>query len=308
MTTAQLLAAAVLTPLIGAGLVALIGRNNDEGHNPRDIATVLISLITFGFVVQLVAPILAGDRPELNIIEILPGVVLGFKLEPLGLIFALVAAGLWIPTSIYAFGYMRGHHEKHQTRFFICFALAIFSALGIAFSRNLITLFLFYEFMTFSTYPLVTHAGTKNALFAGRKYLGILVFTSVTFLLLAVLWTWQAAGTTEFTVGGVVDGHFTTSQACLLLALFAFGTGKAALMPFHLWLPSAMVAPTPVSALLHAVAVVKAGVFTVLKVIVYIFGIDYLTGSGISVWLMYVATFTMVVGSLVAMSKDNLKA
>ena len=139
MTTAQLLAAAVLTPLIGAGLVALIGRNNDEGHNPRDIATVLISLITFGFVVQLVAPILAGDRPELNIIEILPGVVLGFKLEPLGLIFALVAAGLWIPTSIYAFGYMRGHHEKHQTRFFICFALAIFSALGIAFSRILRT-------------------------------------------------------------------------------------------------------------------------------------------------------------------------
>ena len=308
MTLSNLLAGAILTPLIGAGVIALMGRKHGEGHTPRDVATVIISLITFGFVVQLAAPVLNGMRPELHLIELLPGVNIGFKLEPLGMLFALVAAGLWIPTSIYAFGYMRGHHEKHQTRFFICFALAIFAALGIAFSQNLITLFLFYEFMTFSTYPLVTHAGTEKAIKAGRTYLGILVFTSVTFLLLAILWTWQATGTVEFTAGGVVDGHLEGRSAMLLLALFVFGTGKAALMPFHRWLPAAMVAPTPVSALLHAVAVVKAGVFTVLKVMVYIFGADFLSSSGISVWLMYVAGFTIVVASLIAMTKDNLKA
>lgn len=224
------------------------------------------------------------------------------------MLFALVASGLWIPTSIYSFGYMRGHHEHHQTRFFVCFAIAIFAALGIAFARNLLTLFLFYELLTFSTYPLVTHAGSERALKAGRSYIGILVFTSVSFLLLAIVWTWQTTGTLEFRSGGIVAGNFEGSRAILLLALFVFGTGKAALMPFHKWLPNAMVAPTPVSALLHAVAVVKAGVFTVLKVIVYVFGIDFLADGNYSIWLCYTAGFTLITSSLIAMTKDNLKA
>ena len=142
----------------------------------------------------------------MSLFEVLPGLAIAFKVEPLGMLFALVASGLWIPTSIYSFGYMRGHRERHQTRFFVCFAIAISAALGIAFARNLLTLFLFYELLTFSTYPLVTHAGSEKAVKAGRSYLGILVFTSVLFLLLAIVWTWQTTGTLEFRPGGIVAG------------------------------------------------------------------------------------------------------
>ena len=308
MTPDQLIALSIFSPAMGALAIAVVGRNNGGGHNPRDVVTVLATLFTFGFVVQLVSPVMSGDRPELSLFEVLPGLAIAFKVEPLGILFALVASGLWIPTAIYSFGYMRGHHENHQTRFFVCFAIAIFAAIGVAFARNLLTLFLFYELLTFSTYPLVTHAGSEKAVRAGRSYIGILVFTSVAFLLLAIVWTWQETGTLEFRPGGIVAGNFEGSRAFLLLALFMFGTGKAALIPFHRWLPAAMVAPTPVSALLHAVAVVKAGVFTVLKVIVYIFGIDFLTQGNYALWLCYAAGFTLITSSLIALTKDNLKA
>jgi multicomponent Na+:H+ antiporter subunit D len=172
----------------------------------------------------------------------------------------------------------------------------------------LFTLFIFYEVLTLSTYPLVTHHGNEKAMRGGRVYLGILLTTSIAFLLLAVIWTWNIAGTLDFRPGGILAGRADDSVLLLLLALFAFGTGKAALMPFHRWLPAAMVAPTPVSALLHAVAVVKAGVFTVMKIAVYIFGIDLLSSTGISVWLMYVAGATILFASLIALTKDNLKA
>ena len=198
---------------------------------------------------------------------------------------------------------------QNQTRFFICSAVAIIAALGIAFARNLFTLFLFYELLTFSTYPLVTHAGTEKAKRAGRVYLGVLVFTSVAFLLCAILLTAHyTGGDLEFRAGGILDGKIEGTPVYILLGLFAFGTGKAALMPFHRWLPSAMVAPTPVSALLHAVAVVKAGVFTILKVVVYIFGIDFLQAGHYSTWLCWVAAFTLIASSMIALTKDNLKA
>ena len=298
----------MLLPAVGAIIVAILGRNNDEGDNVRDGATVLVSLATFAVVLQLLPVVLAGERPELELLTVMPGITLAFQVEPLGMLFALVASGLWIPTSVYAFGYMRGHHEHHQTRFFICFAVAIFAALGIAFSRNLFTLFLFYEVLTFSTFPLVTHNGDAKAIKAGRVYLGILVFTSITFLLTACIWTYQLCGTMEFTPGGIVSGHVEGTQAKVLLGLFAFGTGKAALMPFHRWLPNAMVAPTPVSALLHAVAVVKAGVFTVLKVVIYVFGIDYLAEGGYAEYLCWIAAFTLLASSAIALTLDNLKA
>ena len=307
MDPALLIGLAIATPLVGALAVAIAGRNNDGGDNVRDAVTVVATLVTFAWVVQLLPLVLDGQRPALTLFEVMDGVPIAFEVEPLGMLFGLVASGLWIPTSVYAFGYMRGHHEKHQTRFFICFAVAIFAALGIAFAGNLFTLFLFYEILTFSTYPLVTHGGDEKARKGGRTYLGILVFTSVTFLLLAVIWTWHLTGTLDFTPGGILAGKATTWQATALLALFAFGTGKAALMPFHRWLPAAMVAPTPVSALLHAVAVVKAGVFTVLKVLVYVFGIDFMADHNLSEWLCWVAAFTLLASSTVALFQDNLK-
>ncbi len=294
----------LLLPLAFGPIIALCGSR----PNLRDSLTIVAGLLTFGTVCSLVPAVQAGGVAELNVLEFVPGLSLSFHVEPLGMIFALVASGLWIVTSLYGFGYMRGHHEIDQTRFFFFFAVAITAALGVAYARNLLTLFVFYEVLTLSTYPLVTHARTDEAMRGGRVYLGILVSTSVAFLLLAIIWTYVATGTLDFTPGGILAGSVEGNSLYILLALFAFGTGKAALMPFHRWLPSAMVAPTPVSALLHAVAVVKAGVFTVLKIVVYIFGIDLLQDTGASIWLMYVAAGTALLASLIAMTKDNLKA
>lgn len=304
MTPDSSILVAILLPLLGAVGILLTGR----WPNVRESITVLVSVLTFAAVTTLVGPVMAGERPGLLIFDVLPGVALAFEVEPLGMLYALVAAGLWMPTGLYCIGYCRGHGEENQTRFFACFALAIFAALGIAFARNVFTLFLFYEFLTLSTYPLVTHYGTREARSAGRTYLGILLSTSVGFLLLAMVWTWQATGTLEFSPGGILAGRVDGPLVVLLLGLYTFGAGKAALMPFHRWLPAAMVAPTPVSALLHAVAIVKAGVFTVLKIITYVFGIEFLTETGASVWLMYVASFTLLAASIIALKKDNLKA
>jgi multicomponent Na+:H+ antiporter subunit D len=192
------------------------------------------------------------------------------------MLFSLVAGYLWLVTTVYAIGYMRGHEEENQTRFYACFAVAISSVMGIAYADNLFTLFIFYEVLTLSTYPLVTHAGTAKAKQGGRVYLGVLLTTSILFLLLAIVGTWFSAGTLDFVAGGIFPDEVPMVVTGTLLVLFIFGIGKAAIMPFHRWLPAAMVAPTPVSALLHAVAVVKAGVFTVMKVCVYIFGLDLL--------------------------------
>jgi len=304
VSDANLLLAMLGVPLCGALSVAALGRwpNLREGASLASAAALLV------VVLRVLERHLDGARLIVELVEMLPGLHVALAIEPLGMLFALVASGLWILTTAYAIGYMRAHHEENQTRFFICFAVAIFAAMGVALARNLLTLFLFYEVLTLSTYPLVTHAGTEDAKRAGRVYLGILLSTSVLLLLLAILWTWSLTGTTEFRPGGILEGHASPVMVGVLLALFAFGAGKAALMPFHRWLPAAMVAPTPVSALLHAVAVVKAGVFTVLKVVVYVFGIDLLAETGMSRWLVYVASFTIVAASLIALTKDNLKA
>lgn len=294
----------VFLPLFGAVAVALAGRS----ANLRDGITVLTGLFTFAVTASLVPQVMAGARPAYEMFSVMPGISLAFEVEPLGMLFGLVSSSLWILTSIYAFGYMRGHGEVNQTRFFVCFAIAISAALGIAFSANLFTMFLFYEMLTFSTYPLVTHHGDEKAKAAGRIYLGILVSTSVLFFLFAIIWTYSIAGTLTFTPGGILAGKLDDGLLAVLLALFAFGLGKAALMPFHRWLPAAMVAPTPVSALLHAVAVVKAGVFSMVKILVYVFGIDNLRESGASVWLMYLASATILIASLRALSMENLKA
>ena len=295
---------AIALPTLVAPVLGLVGR----APNVRETATLLTGGILFLIVASLVPDVMAGGRPTVEVARILPGLTIGFRVEPLGMLFSLVASGLWIVTTVYSIGYMRGHHEENQTRFYAFFAIAISAALGVAFAGNMLTLFIFYEVLTLSTYPLVTHHRSEEARMGGRIYLGILISTSVTFLLLAVVWTWSVAGTLEFTPGGILEGKASTGVICVLLVLYVFGTGKAALMPFHRWLPAAMVAPTPVSALLHAVAVVKAGVFTVMKVIVYIFGIDFLSSTGLSEWLMYVSSATILIASLVALTKDNLKA
>ncbi len=304
MTVALALQLCMILPIAATVLIGLAGRH----PNLRETVTLVAGVALLANVVWLSSAVLDGQAGDFVIASILPDIDLAFRVEPLGILFGLVASGLWIVTSIYSIGYMRGSGERHQTRFYMCFPIAIMAALGIAYSANLVTLFVFYELLTFSTYPLVAHKETEEARLGARSYLAILVFTSITFLLTAIVWTWVAVGHTNFEPGGILSGNIDPALAPLLLGLYMFGIGMAALMPFHRWLPAAMVAPTPVSALLHAVAVVKAGVFTVLKVIVYIFGIDFLAATGASTWLVYVAAFTLVMASVVALTKDNLKA
>jgi multicomponent Na+:H+ antiporter subunit D len=305
VSAATAAAAGVAWPLLGALLVLLLGRR----PNLRETATLATAASLFALVAAVILPaVAAGERPRFEVVEVIAGVDLAFEVEPLGMVFALVASGLWFVTTLFSIGYMRGENKSHQTRFYVCFAVAIFGALGVAFAANVFTLFVFYEVITLSTFPLVTHDGTEAAKLAGRKYLGFLMGTSIAFLLFALIWTYRLAGTTDFRPGGILAGKADGGVLVVLLALYAFGAGKAALMPFHRWLPAAMVAPTPVSALLHAVAVVKAGVFTILKVSVYVFGLDLLHQTGASRWLTWVAAFTILAASLVALGKDNLKA
>lgn len=301
MTAGMAILVALVLPLVGAVGIALAGSR----PNLREGVTLVTAVALFICVSQLLAPVLAGERPELILVEALPGLPVAFRVEPLGMLFALIATSLWIINSIYSIGYMRGNAEAHQTRFYVCFALAIAAALAIAFAANLWTLFLFYEVLTLITYPLVTHAGTDKAKQGGRTYLGILMGTSVLFLLPAVIYVWHVSGTTDFRLGGILPADMDKGAVAMLLAFFMFGIGKAALMPFHRWLPAAMVAPTPVSALLHAVAVVKAGVFSVVKVVIYVFGLDALVGA--TDWLVAISGFTIVAASVVALSADNLK-
>jgi multicomponent Na+:H+ antiporter subunit D len=293
----------ILTPLVGALLIAATGRS----PNVRETVTLLTAVATFLQVAPLTPQVLDGARPALEILPVMPGVPLALQVEPLGMMFALIASFLWIVASLYSIGYMRGNKEHHQTRFYVCFALAIAFTLGIAFSGNLFTLFLFYEALTLSTYPLVTHKGDKASMKAGRVYLGILLSTSIGLLLIGILWTYSITGRLDFVPGGIMEGKIEGPMVGLLLFFYMYGIGKAAMMPIHRWLPAAMVAPTPVSALLHAVAVVKAGVFTVVKVIVYVFGIDLLAKTSSAQWLLYVSGATVIIASLVALQQDNLK-
>ena len=293
---------AIAIPLFGALLIYLFRKQPQI----REAVSILSAIFLFLFTTQLIG----RENSEIvhTLFTITPGLTLAFHIEPLGLMFALLASGLWIVTTIYSIGYMRGNKEKSQTRFYLFFAFSIAAIIGIAFAANLATLFIFYEALTLCTFPLVTHKQNADAQSGGRTYLGILLGTSIVFFLTAIVVTWLQAGHLSFMPGGILKNNIETTGAIVLFTLFMFGVGKAALMPFHRWLPAAMVAPTPVSALLHAVAVVKAGVFSVLKITVYIFGIDFIADQGASQWILWVAVITMITASIIALNKDNFKA
>ena len=293
-------------PVIGFFFIWALGRV----PNLREAATFLTGIVLLGLTITIFIAVGNGARPEFTALTVVGELPISFRVEPLGAMFAVIASGLWLVNSLYSVGYMRGHNEPNQTRFYMSFAIAIASAMGVAYASNLFTLFIFYEVLTLSTFPLVTHKGDDNARRGGRIYLGILMGTSIGLLLPAVVWTYVMAGTSEFTPGGILSANIeeTGPVAGLLLGLYAFGIGKAALMPVHPWLPNAMVAPTPVSAFLHAVAVVKAGVFSVLKIVIYIFGLDFMKETGAGDIFVWIAGISILLASAIAMHKDNLKA
>lgn len=293
----------LIIPLLGSVLIGLAGR----WPNLRETVTMVTAISLFAAVIRVLIGLNEGEEIGVELVTVMSGVGIAFNTEPLSILFAMIASGLWVVTSVYAIGYMRGTNEVNQTRFFACFAIALFGAMGVAFSANLLTLFIFYEVLTLSTYPLVAHKGDAKAKAGARTYLTVLLTTSIVFLLPAIIWTYAVAGTLDFVQGGILEGNMAAGAATFLLLLFLFGVGKAAVMPVHKWLPAAMVAPTPVSALLHAVAVVKAGVFTLIKVVVYTFGTDFLATVPYESIAVYLAGFTVVAASCIALRQTNIK-
>lgn len=297
-----------LLPLVALGapivavVLALLGSERWAGR--WGVPAAALSVVAVG---GLVPAVLGGEIVERPLLALTPTLPLVFRVDALGLTFALLASGLWLVTSVYALGYARANALRHQRRFFAAFAMAIAMALGVAFAGDLLTFFVFYELLTVSTYPLVVHKETARAFAAGRRYL-LFALGGGLALLIAVAWTKQLSGGLSFTPGGFLAGAASPGVLAVLFAFFVGGVAvKAAVMPVHAWLPTAMVAPTPVSALLHAVAVVKAGVFGVLRVVGFVFGPDAL-GSFLGVELLAtMALLTIAAGSVLALRQDNLK-
>jgi multicomponent Na+:H+ antiporter subunit D len=294
----------MLAPAISfacAGLVFLFGASDFW----RRLWTLGAAVLKFGVILSMLPGSLQGQVYVYRLVDFPPGIGLGFRADGLGMFFALVSSTLWVLTTIYAIGYMQGRHAR--VRFFGFFALCVSTTVGIAFAENLLTLFVFYEILTLCTYPLVVHDETPEALKAGRKYLAYTLAGGVLILLGCVL-TEGMAGTLSLGQAGILPAEAGRPLLGVTFLLLVVGFGvKAAIMPLHGWLPTAMVAPTPVSALLHAVAVVKAGVFGLLRVIYNVFGVDLLRDLGYAYWLAWIAAFTIIAASVMALLQDNLK-
>ena len=299
---------AILVSAVGALLIAGTG---ERRANLREFWSVAAGVLQVACVVWMIPEVQAGRAPQLVLFRILPGIEFAFRVDAFGLLFALGASVLWIATSFYSIGYMRSLGENAQTRYFTCFALALSATMGVAFSANLFTLFLFYEALTLATYPLVGHKETAEAKAGARKYIIYLLGAAKMLLVPAIILIYNVAGTLEFHSGGILPASALAAQPMLLyvvFALFLFGFAKNAVMPMHSWLPAAMVAPTPVSALLHAVAVVKTGVFATLRVFLFVFGVEAMRQRGADKLALVVASVTILGASLLALGQDNLKA
>ncbi|MBY5852819.1 monovalent cation/H+ antiporter subunit D family protein [Rhizobium ruizarguesonis] len=292
-----------------AGLAALAVLLLNKRERLRDLVSPLAAIAMFAIVVSMAPTVLAGGTVELRLFEILPGIDFAFRVDALGMVFATVSSLLWIVAAIYSVGYMRHLNEHAQTRFFACFASSLAAAAGGAFAANLFTLVIFYEVLSLVTYPLVYHHEDEEGWRGSRKYLVYLMGASKSALLAALALTYHIAGSLDFVAGGLLAGS-DASAALLTVVYFCylFGFAKAAVMPMHAWLPAAMVAPTPVSALLHAVAVVKMGVFCVLRVVFHVFGTGLVGGLGLGIVTAYLASFTILMASVYALTRDDLKA
>ena len=300
-------ALAVATALAAALLILFFG--NRIKPNAREAITMTASVIMAGIIFSMVPGVLSGNVYVSKLWTIVEGASLSLKTDGAGMVFACIASALWILTSIYSIGYMRGHHEKNQTGYFAAFATCLASAVGVALAANLITFFIFYEMLTLATYPLVAHYRDDKAKASGRKYLAYTLISGQLFFA-AIVWVYVEYGTLEFVPGGFIQpGSVSSGLMCVMFFMMIVGGAvKSGVMPLHGWLPSAMVAPTPVSALLHAVAVVKAGAFCTLRVVCYVFGPEsasWCNGASILCWF---AVVTIILSSLIAMRQDNLKA
>ena len=264
------------------------------------MVSMLISLISLVYTLYIISSQDILINQKIDIVDIIPGIPLSFNLDYLSLIFLVISNGLWLMVSIFSERYLELNKYQNKPQFYIFFTLSMLATNGIIYSSNLLTTFIFYEILTIATYPLVTFKGDKKSIINGKKYLYYLLGTSIIFFLPAIIFTYILTGTLDYKVGGIFTSY-NDSAIYILVILYLFGIAKSAVMPFHKWLPSAMVAPTPVSALLHAVAVVKSGVFIMLKVFLFIFGIDVLTQSGANIIIILFASFTIISSSFIAL-------
>jgi len=299
---------AVMIPFVGSIFILLTRKK----PNVRESCTLLTASLMFLAVLSMISPVLDGNTLHYILFSFWPTVPIGFRVDGLGLIFGLVASLTWVLTSFYAIGYMRSLKEHAQTRFYYCFAVTLFATMGAAFANNWFTLFLFYELITFFTYPLVAHHETDEAWEKGNKYLAYLLGTSKVFLIPAILATYYFSGSVDFKPGGIIPADADKVLLVGIYILYLAGIGKVAFMPLHSWLPASMVAPTPVSALLHAVAVVNTGAFCVLRVIINIFGFDLVKALHIGAWNLgeitaVIASITIITASIYCMKANNLK-
>ena len=306
---------AILAPLLGAACVMASGKR----PNLREGCSLIAALTLFAITVTLIPDIFAGKRLHCELFRLWSGspedhlgaLTIALRADPLSMVFALSASFLWVATVFYSAGYMRGLQEHEQTRFNTCFALALFGAMGCAFSDNLLTLYLFYEVVSICTYPLVAHHQDDESYAGGRKYLTYLTATAKGLILPAMVLIYVLSGTLDFATNittGILPADANRWIVSVLYGGCILGFAKNGVMPFHNWLPSAMVAPTPVSALLHAVAVVKVGVFSTVRVMLYVFGVQTMDAYNLGIPTAYFVSFTIVAASIIALSKDNLKA
>lgn len=296
---------AVGISMLAALLIAFTGSRR---QNLREAWSVIASLVKFGIIISMVPGVLKGDVYTYTLCSITDTVGLTLTTDPAGMIFAVLASTLWIPVTFYSIGYMRCNNEHEQTGYFAAFAVCLSACMGIAMAANLLTFFIFYELLTLASYPLVIHKRNPEALMASRKYL-IYTLISGQLFLAAVVCVYCISGTMDFRAGGILNAGMAPAwvlQSVFVLMILA-GSVKAAVMPLHGWLPAAMVAPTPVSALLHAVAVVKTGVFCVLRIIGFVFGPKLLAQLGIVDWLAWAAAISILVSSIIALRQDHLK-
>ena len=291
----------ILFPFVsGLLLVALRGRSSNMLAWSAFAITVLTSA---GCCVLLIF----GVDGALDLVRFAPALTLSLRLDGLGRFFVGIVSALWPLTVLYARAYMR--HETHLPMFFGFFTVSYGATLGVAMAGNLFTMYCFYELLTLSTVPLVLQPMTKAAVRATRMYFlysiggAAFAFASMVFLL-------ANGATGPFESGGSLAGHlYYSNDVTYLFWLFGFlGFGvKAALFPLHAWLPRASVAPTPVTALLHAVAVVKSGAFAVIRLTYCCFGIDLLSGSWAQTAAILLASFTIVYGSSIALKESHFK-
>jgi len=278
----------------------------EERHGLRSLFNMVGATLKLLVIVYMLRGVIHGEEYVFRH-TILPGLDLVFKADALAMLFVTLSAALWFLTTLYAIGYMEG--SPHRSRFFGFFSLCVTATVGVAMAGNLFTFFVFYELLTLSTYPLVVHRGNEQAMRAGQVYL-LYTLGGGALLLIGTVWLYSLAGQVEFTHGGVLAalGPEYTGQLRVIFFLLIAGLGvKAALVPLHGWLPLAMVAPAPVSALLHAVAVVKAGAFGIVRVVNDVYGVEFAQSLHLLMPLTVMASVTIIWGSLRALFQDDLK-